>query len=75
MLWIGLEKSGCHLRSKLSPRKSQLTKVQASGVNREKADLRKSTSAIVARRMWTTPLEASTFRAMSGSPRAPIALA
>jgi hypothetical protein len=45
--------------------------VQASGVNRENADLRKSTSAIVARRMWTTPLEASTLSAMSVSLPAP----
>ena len=71
MLWTGLEKSGCHLRSNTSPRKSQLMKVQASGVKRENADLRKSTSAIVARRMWTTPLDASTLSATSVSLPAP----
>jgi hypothetical protein len=48
-----------------------LTNVHASGVNRENADLRKSTSAIVARRMWTTPEEASRLRAMSVSLPAP----
>jgi hypothetical protein len=51
MLCTGLEKSGCHFRSNTSPRKSQFTKMQASGVNREKATFRKSTSSIVARRM------------------------
>jgi hypothetical protein len=71
MLWTGLENRGCHLRSKTRPRKSQLMKVQASGVKRENADLRKSTSAIVARRMWTTPLEVSTLSAMSVSLPAP----
>ena len=71
-LWIGLEKSGCHFRSNTSPRKSQFTNVQASGVKRENADLRKSTFSIVARRMWTTPEEASRFRAMSVSLPAPI---
>ena len=73
-LWIGLENSGCHLRSKTSPRKSQLTNVHASGVNRENADLRKSTSAIVARRMWTTPEEASMLSATCVSLPAPSAL-